>query len=132
MKGIPVPTKLPRLNVTITEHQAELLRELGELQGKSSASYLRDMLDQATPMLETILPVWRAAAAKVAMQPQELQRAIRDALETVDAQKAQLSLLEHVAAVQPRLANDPGGAAAGPSGAREDGGSVRRKRRNRA
>ena len=127
-----MPTKLPRLNVTITEHQYALLQELGDLQGKSSASYLRDMLDQATPMLETILPVWRAAAAKVAMQPQELQRAIRDALETVDAQKAQLSLLEHVAATQPQLANDQGGGAAAPSGAREDGTAAPRKRRNRA
>lgn len=126
-----MPAKSPRLQVTVTSHQMAILKELSSIQGKSAASILREMLDQATPLLEATLPIWRQAAEKVARQPQELEKAIRHALETVDAQRAQLSLLEHVAATQPHLANDQGGGAAAPSGAREDG-TTARKRRNRA
>lgn len=123
-----MPTKLPRLNVSITEHQHALLAELGRLQGRSSASFLREMLDQSTPMLEAILPIMRAAAEQVAMQPKQLSDAIRNAVAEVDAQKAQMNLLKLMVDTEHSSANDRGGDAA-PSGAREDVATPRKRRK---
>jgi len=102
-------TKLPRLNITLSDEQHALLMELGRLQGRSAASYLREMVDTAQPMLEALLGVYRQVEAAQEAQPQALQKAIRAALEGVDANSAQLSLLEHLAAVQPALSNDLAG-----------------------
>lgn len=124
-----MPTPNPRLMVTVTPEQHDLLAQLGALQGRSSASYLREMLDAATPMLQAMLPVYRSAAAQVAMQPEALQMAIRDALSDVDAKKAQLDLLRLLAATEAAHANDADADAA-PSGAREDAGARRRRRRS--
>lgn len=123
-----MPTKLPRLNVSITEHQHALLAELGRLQGRSSASFLREMLDQSTPMLEAILPIMRAAAEQVAMQPKQLSDAIRNAVAEVDAQKAQMNLLKLMVDTEHSSANDRGGDAAS-SGAREDIATPRKRRK---
>lgn len=114
--------KSPRLCVAISDTQHRLLLDLANLQGRSAASFLREMLDAATPMLEAMLPVYRAAAKQAAMQPQELAEAIKGALAEVDAKKAQLSLLGMLAGSQATLSNDheavPGQRNA-PSGARE-------------
>ena len=117
-----MPTRQPRVNVVVTDAQHRLLGELGALQGRSAASFLREMLDASTPMLEAMLPIYRAAAAQQAMQPEALQTAIRDALAGVEANRAQLDLLEHLAGVQADLANDQGAPVAGAarSGATED------------
>lgn len=114
--------KLPRLCVSITREQHALLLKLSALEGRSAASYLRQMLDTATPMLEAMVPVFEAAARQAAMQPQALADAIKAALADVDAQRAQMSLLGLMAGSQANLANDvdvPGRRTA-PSGARED------------
>lgn len=127
-----MPTKLPRLNVTVTEHQHSLLAELGELQGRSSASYIREMLDASTPMLEAMLPIFRQAANVAAEQPFKLQQAIKEVLAEVDGQKAQLNLLSLLAGSQSTVANDtPSDADAAPSVAREDA-SARTKPSKRA
>lgn len=122
-----MPTNNPRIAVVVTSDQHKLLTELGELQGRSAASFLREMLDAGTPMLEAMLPVYRAAQAQVAMQPEALQMAIRDALAAVDGRRAQLDLLKLLAASEANSANDAGADAA-PSGAREDSGTRRRRR----
>lgn len=98
--------KLPRLCVSITSEQHSLLLKLAALEGRSAASYLRQMLDVATPMLEATLPVLEAAAKQAAMQPHALAEAIKNALLEVDAQKAQLSLLGLLAASPLDPAND--------------------------
>lgn len=90
--------------------------KLGELQGRSAASFLREALEAAMPMLEAMLPVYQAAADQAAMHPKALQKAIRDALANVDAQAAQMNLL-HLLANSADLANDADPA---PSGAREE------------
>jgi hypothetical protein len=129
-----MPTKSPRLNVTVTEQQHALLVELGALQGRSAASYLREMLDVSTPMLVALLPVYRAAAKQEAMQPEALQLAIKDALAGVEAQRDQLDLLSLIAGTTPASANDqaPRAVGAAPNGVREDDGRPAHKRRKRA
>lgn len=57
-----MPTRLPRVNVTVTEEQHALLLELASLEGVSASGFLRAMLDQATPLLRTSVPLLRAAA----------------------------------------------------------------------
>ena len=60
-----MPTQKPRLNVTVTPEQHALLRELAELNGGSAAGYLRQMLDQATPLLRATVPALRMAAQEM-------------------------------------------------------------------
>ena len=60
-----MPTKKPRLNVTVTPEQHSLLLELAELNGGSAAGYLRQMLDQATPLLRATVPALRAATQEM-------------------------------------------------------------------
>ena len=122
-----MPAINPRVAVVVSTDQHQLLTELAALQGRSSASFLRELLDAAEPMLRAMLPVYRAAAAQVAMQPEALQMAIRDALADVDGKRAQLDLLKLLAASEGNSANDAG-AETGPSGAREDAAPARRRR----
>ena len=124
-----MPALNPRIGVVVTPHQHRLLVELAELQGRSAASFLREMLDAGTPMLEAMLPVYRAAQAQIAMQPEALQMAIREALAAVDGKRAQLDLLKLLAASEANSANDTGDAT-GPSGAREDAAPASRRKRS--
>ena len=101
-----MPAKSPRLNVTISDHQHAVLLEIGKLQGRSAASYLREMVDASMPMLEAMLPVFRAAAMQEAMRPEALQTAIRSALAGIEDRRDQLDLLEYLSRVHPELAND--------------------------
>lgn len=124
-----MPAVNPRIGVVVSTHQHALLTELGALQSRSTASFLRELLDAATPMLEAMLPVYRAAAAQVAMQPEALQMAIRDALADVDGKRAQLDLLKLLAASEANSANDADASTA-PSGAREDEAPAPRRKRS--
>lgn len=58
-----------RLMATISREQDDLLSELGEFQGRSKGSYLRELLDGAEPMLRALLPVLRLHAATIEGQP---------------------------------------------------------------
>lgn len=113
-----------------------MLLELGDLQGRSAASYLREMLDAAMPMLRHALPVLRAAAAHEEEQPEALvrqaQEAIRGTLGELEANVDQLNLLELLAGYTPGSASNDvvEGAAATTSGASEDG-STRKRARGR-
>lgn len=60
-----MPSKLPRVNVTVTEEQHSLLLELAQLQGGSAAGFLRQMLDASTPLLRVSVPMLRAAAEEM-------------------------------------------------------------------
>lgn len=126
-------TNLPRLNVTVTLEQHALLLELARLEGRSAASYLRQLLDQTQPVWEALLAVRRAAAEQAATTPELVQQAIRTALLEIENGKSQLDLLDHISSVQPRIANDPASREApAPSVAREDRPAPRRTRRARA
>ena len=58
-----MPTQLPRVNVTVTQEQHALLLEMAQLDGgRSAAGFLRELLDQVTPLLRVTVPAMRAAA----------------------------------------------------------------------
>lgn len=113
-------TKLPRLNVTVTSEQHALLLELAALNGGSAAGYLRQMLDQATPLLRATVPALRAASQEMTMTKEAASEAISGMLRAVRDAGVQL---------QPDLLD----AACAPPGAptvsvSERGHSKRRKR----
>lgn len=70
----------PRINVTVTAEQHALLLELASLNGNSAASYLRSMLDQATPLLRVTVPMLRAASDELAMTKERAQELLKPAL----------------------------------------------------
>lgn len=76
-----MPTKLPRLNVTVTPEQHALLLELAALNGGSAAGYLRQMLDQATPLLRATVPALRSAAQEMTTTREQANQAIVAMLE---------------------------------------------------
>ena len=102
-----MPTRRPRVNVTITEEQHALLTELAELQGRSSASYLKEMLDAATPLLRDLVPALRLASREMASKRDEVEGAMAPVMERFRAlgMSAQLDLDEVLAAA---AANAPG------------------------
>lgn len=73
--------KSPRLNVAVTDEQHKMLLELGKLQGRSAASYFREMLDLAEPAFAALLKIERAAKADKA----DLSRTIQEASQGVVA-----------------------------------------------
>lgn len=91
-----MPTKLPRLNVTVTEEQHELLLELAALQGRSAASYLREMVDAATPLLRAAVPPLRLAAQELELTREQAADALREPLQQLKAlgMLGQLDLLD--------------------------------------
>lgn len=78
-----MPTKLPRINVTVSEEQHGLLLELAALNGGSAAGYLRLMLDQATPLLRATVPALRMAAEEMDATKQEAGAQLRNMLEAI-------------------------------------------------
>lgn len=128
-----MPATSPRLNVTVSPRQHAVLLELAGLQDRSAASFLREMLDGAMPMLEAMLPIYRAAALQQAMQPEVLQKAIRDAIAGVEAGRDQLDFLGALVASEANSANDRDGVAdPATSGASEETGKPARPARRRA
>lgn len=106
-----MPTRLPRLNVTVSDEQHALLLRLGALQGRSAASYLRELLDASTPFLTALLPTLEAAQAgeerRSAEQAASVEALARSFMQGADAD--QLDLLEHIATVMLSEASAGGG-----------------------
>jgi len=94
-----MPTKLPRLNVTITSEQHGLLLELAKLNGGSAAGYLRQMLDAATPLLRETVPLLRAASEEMELTREQVSQLLQP-LRDLNLREAadQLDLLDHEAA----------------------------------
>lgn len=92
-----MPTRLPRLNVTVTDEQHALLLELAKLNGGSAAGYLRQMLDQATPLLRATVPAMRLAAQEMNATREEANQALADMFDALreSAGVEQLDLLSH-------------------------------------
>jgi len=78
-----MPAKNPRLNVTVTPEQHALLLELAELNGGSAAGYLRQMLDQATPLLRATVPALRTASEEMNSTQEQAQRALHELGEAI-------------------------------------------------
>jgi hypothetical protein len=90
-----MPSVLPRLTVVVTPEQHQLLARLGALQGRSQASYVRQLLDLATPSLRAILtPLERAEAEEEAMD-ETFQEVLNEQLREADEDlEEQLHLLD--------------------------------------
>ena len=101
--------KNPRVNVAVTTEQHSLLMELSALQGRSAASFLREMLDTAEPLLAAALPVWRTIAKETQAQPEMLRAAIQKALDQLDVNVEQLDLLKLLSCQQTIAGNDESG-----------------------
>lgn len=78
-----MPTKSPRLNVTVTEEQHVLLLELGRLNSRSAASYLRDMVDQITPLLRAVVPMMQAAERETEISRDRAQSMLNEVMEAM-------------------------------------------------
>lgn len=78
-----MPTKSPRVNVTVTSEQHSLLLELAALNGGSAASYMRQMLDQATPLLRATVPALRLAAKEMNATREEASIALKGVLDAI-------------------------------------------------
>lgn len=96
-----MPTRLPRLNVTVSEEQHALLMRLGALQGRSAASYLRELLDASTPFLTALAPTLDAARAGELQAIEHQAAAAEDLARSLFASTSadQLDLVEHLASV---------------------------------
>jgi len=88
------------LNVTVSEEQHGMLLELGDLQHRSAASFLRELLDTATPILRATLPILRARSLAIEDQPAALEKSVTDALGALlGDDPAQIDLVDHIAAL---------------------------------
>ena len=119
-----MPTRLPRVNVTVTEEQHALLLELAELNGGSAAGYLRQMLDQATPLIRATVPALRMAADEMNTTRQAASEQLEALLDAIRQSGAgiQPDLLDRVS----RAAQAPQDASSSAPRARGRGRGVKR------
>lgn len=75
-----MPSKSPRINVTVTPEQHSLLVELAELQGGSAAGFLRQQLDASTPLLRSVVPLMRRAAEEIELTRAEAAQLLEEPL----------------------------------------------------
>jgi hypothetical protein len=103
------------VNIVVTEEQRALLSELVELDPtvRSQAGFVRELLDQVTPLLRVTVPMMRAAAQELDAGRSQLRQPMNDFLAAVQ----QLDLMDA-----------PAHGAPAPS-ASEGGRTVRRRRR---
>lgn len=78
-----MPTKNPRLNVTVTPEQHSLLLQLARINGGSAAGYLRQMLDEATPLLRATVPTLREAAQQIEMTKVEAGATLKALMQAI-------------------------------------------------
>lgn len=115
-----MPTQNPRLNVTVTPEQHALLLELAELNGGSAAGYLRQMLDQATPLLRATVPALRLAAQEMNNSKEQASEALHGLLSAIS---------DAGVTIQPDLLDGPSSVLPAPSGGRAASGSKRARAR---
>lgn len=72
--------KSPRVNVVVTPEQHSLLLELARLdpETRSAASFLRQLLDEVTPLLRAMVPAMRAAHEELDHSSQALREPLRE------------------------------------------------------
>ncbi len=87
-----MPTRSPRLNVVVSEEQHALLLELASLDPDtpSASGFLRQLLDQVTPLLRKTVPMMRAATEELDSSREELRVPLRGFL----AAMQQLDLID--------------------------------------
>lgn len=111
-----MPTSKPRITITLTEHQHQVLSSLAKLQKVSMSAIVVDFLDTTIPVLERLTGVLEAAANA----PQEVRDKIRQSAEAAEMAyghlpaeiEGQLGLMIEAAAGVEALTSDAAPAAA--------------------
>lgn len=67
-----MPHAHPRIQVTPTEQSHLLLERLAELTGKGKATIVRELLDEAAPVMESMLEAFE----QLAKRPQEMEAVV--------------------------------------------------------
>lgn len=89
-----MPTTNPRVNVTLSAQQYELLSRLARAQGRSRSAILLELLELVTPVLERVV-----VAVEGAVRAQELaSTGLRESVE-----RAEAAILPHVQAAMGQL-----------------------------
>ena len=68
-----VSEKSHRISVTISDAQNDLLEKLGNFQGRSKGSYLRELLDGSEFVLQSVWPLLQLHAATLKGRPLSLR-----------------------------------------------------------
>jgi hypothetical protein len=107
-----------RVNIVVTAEQAALLKDLASLDPttRSPAGFVRQLVDQVTPLLRKTVPLMRAASEELATNREALRVPLREFLDEMD----QLDLLDET---------PPHGAPRPERRSREDGRTARRRPR---
>lgn len=79
-----MPSPFPRMAIVVTPEQHTLLMRLASLQGRSAASYVRHLVDLATPSLRALLTPLEAAQAEQDALDDGFQYALEQALQEAD------------------------------------------------
>lgn len=84
-----------RVNVVVTKEQLELLSELALLDPsvRSCSAFMRQMLDQVTPLLRVTVPAMRAASQQIDESRDQLREPIRNFMAVMQ----QMDLLDDTA-----------------------------------
>jgi ABC-type transporter Mla subunit MlaD len=84
--------KYPRINVPVSQEQYELLSRLAALDPdlRSSASFLRQLLDQVTPLLRVTVPMMQTASEEMKSSREQLREPYRNFIAAV----SQMELLD--------------------------------------
>lgn len=85
----------PRVNVVVSQEQHELLLELASLDPsvRSASAFVRQMLDEVTPLLRTTVPMMRAAAQNMDKSREQLREPLRNFIVAME----QMDLLDDAA-----------------------------------
>lgn len=75
-----MPTAKPRITLTLTEHQHDLLSRLSALQGVSMSSIVVDFLDSVVPVLERVAVVLQQAKDA----PESVKKQLRETAEQAE------------------------------------------------
>ena len=123
-----MPTAKPRIQVTVTESQYQLLKRLAQLQDRSMSAVLSELFDQIEPVYERVAVVLQAA-----LRAQDsMKQGLIAATESAEAELApmlaqamgQLDMLVHATEVPPPLPAEA--SAASPAGSEATPGPVTR------
>jgi hypothetical protein len=97
----------PRVNVVVSHEQHALLYELARLDPdtRSASAFLRQLLDEVTPLLRKTVPMMKAAAEELDSSREGLRGPLRDFLREIQ----QMDLLEHPAPGANRTERSEGG-----------------------
>lgn len=123
-----MPTKNPRLQITLSPQQYELLTRLSRAQRRPRTAVLMELLETVTPVLERVVVAIEAAERTQVMAREGLRRSI---------DQAEQALLPHVQAAMgqfdmfvDRVVEGAASSAGGGVGARDAGGARAPRRRS--